>query len=273
MRYIITGHLGLIGTSLKKRLDSLGHKCVLAIDLREGNNIIDISRNDVEADIIFHLAAFCKINESIRKPHLPYLHNIAGTYAVLEYARKNNIPKIVFTSSTRVLYPNKNPYVASKMFCEEQIRAYSECYGLQYVIVRPSTVYCGFDDTTHRLIDLWMRAVLKNQSLKIYGDLNKTLDFTYVDDFVDGLLLCREQTNREFNIATGRSEKLIDVAEALVKMADSKSPIDFELPELAQPQEVEVDITEVTKLGYKAKIDIKEGLRKTLEFYKELNAR
>jgi len=274
MKFVMTGHRGLIGTSLLERLKSGGHKPLALFDLAEGTDI-RLMDNGVgaHADVLFHLAAYCKINGSINYPARSYNHNVAGMYAVMEYAHRNKIPKVVFTSSTRVLYPNKNPYVASKIFGEEMVKAYHECYGIDYVIIRPSTVYGLIDDKAHRLIDLWMRAVLKNEPLKIYGDINKTLDFTYIDDFIDAFILASQQTNKEFDIATGRSEKLIDVAEDLVKMADSNSPIDFELPEMAQPQEVEIDISEVVKLGYKPKVDVYEGLRRTLEFYKKLYAR
>lgn len=268
----MSGHKGLVGSVLLERLINLGHQPVLLIDLRDGTDIRNLHEYDDSGniDIFFHLGAFCKINESIKRPHLPFKHNVQGTYSVMEFCRRNKIPKIVFTSSTRVLYPNKNPYVASKIYGEELIKGYAECYGIDYIIARLSTVYHGFHDLTHRLIDIWMRAVLQDKPLKIYGNIDKTLDFTYTDDVVDGLLLASQQTNKEYDIATGRSDKLINVAEALVKMADSKSPIDFELPELAQPQEIEIDITEITKLGYKAKVGIYDGLRKTLEFYKEV---
>jgi UDP-glucose 4-epimerase len=273
MRFVLTGHKGLIGSVLLKRLTEEGHEPVMLVDLRDNSDVRTLhhwSTPDTKADVVFHLSAFCKIADSIAYPELPLNHNAAGTHSVLEFARKNQIPKIVFTSSTRVLYPEKNPYVASKIYGEELVKAYQQCYGVDYTIIRPSTVYGPFDDLTGRLIDKWMRAVIKNEPLKIYGDVDKTLDFTYVDDFVDGLLLASQQKNKSYDIATGRSEKLIAVAEELVKMAGSKSAIDFELPELAQPQEVEVDITEITKLGYKAQVDIKTGLQRTLDFYRTL---
>jgi UDP-glucose 4-epimerase len=263
----MTGHKGLIGSTLLKRLKEQGHIPVALVDLRDGSDIRD-PLSEVEADVLFHLASYCTIRGCINSPRKAFSHNVGGSYNVVEWARRSNIKKIVYTSSTRVLYPEKNPYTASKVYVEELVKAYQQCYGIDYVIVRPSTVYGPFDDKTKRLIDIWMRAVLKGEPIKIYGDVDKTLDFTYVDDFVDGLLLASQQTNKEYDIATGRSERLINVAEALKEMASSNSPIDFHLPELAQPQEVEIDITEITKLGYKAKVGILTGLQKTLDFYR-----
>ena len=272
MRFAMTGHRGLIGTSLLKRLEDEGHRPFELVDLVDGQDIRTMRfwSNREKVDVLIHLAAFCKINSSIASPMSPYVHNVEGMISVMEYARRNNIPKVIFTSSTRVLYPNKNPYVASKLYGEELVKAYSECYGIDYVIIRPSTVYGPFDDKTHRLMDIWMRAVLKNEPLKIYGNIDKSLDFTYVDDFIDGFMLAIEQTNAEYDIASGRSEKLINVAEELISMANSSSPIDFELPETAQPQEVEVDISAIQKLGYKPKVNVYEGMMRTLEFYRKL---
>lgn len=276
MRYVISGYLGLVGSSLKKRLDNLGHECVYAVDLRSGTDIRHMNESH-SADIFFHLGAFCKINESIKDPSLPFEHNVVGTQKVLDYCVKNKIPKIVFTSSTRVLYPNKNPYVASKIFCEELIKGYTECYGIDHSIVRLSTVYHGFDDKTGRLIDIWMRAVLNDEPLKIYGDENKTLDFSYTDDVVDGLLLASKEKNSIYDIASGESHLLGDVASEIIAMhyryTGKTGKIIYSKPELAQPQEVQVDISKIKDLGYKPKVGIMEGLNRTYLFYKKLCAK
>jgi UDP-glucose 4-epimerase len=262
MKYVITGHLGLIGKQLKKRLDSAGHNCELEIDLRKGTDINDINELELEGvDIVFHLAAFCKINHSIGKPELAFKNNASGIYNVLEFCRINKVPKIVFFSSTRVLDKEKNPYVASKIYGEELVKAYHECYGIKYMIIRPSTVY-GREDNTHRLMDVWIKNAKKDKPLVIYGDENKTLDFTYVDDFLDALEIALDgEWNKEHNIS-GKSElKLVDVAEEIIKQTKSKSGILFATPEISQPQNVNVKNT----IDYTPKVDIKEGIRRCLD--------
>lgn len=269
MNFILTGHKGLIGSFLLKKLIEQGHKPIALIDIRSEEDIrkIDSLKIDKKVDIMIHLAAFCKINKSISSPELPYEHNVHGTYRILEFCRKHKIPKILFTSSTRVLYPEKNPYTASKIYGEELVKAYSNSYGIEYIIIRPSTVYGPFNDFTKRLVDIYLLNLLQEKTLEIYGNENKTLDFTYVDDFVDGLLLTLDKKNKEYNISYGKGVKIKDVAEFLIKL-HGKGTYKFLPPEIAQPQEVEVNISEINNLGYKPKVDVFQGLEICYNWYK-----
>jgi UDP-glucose 4-epimerase len=270
----ITGSEGLIGSFLKKRLEDEGHKIVLEIDLRSGNNVFDLKDKNInyKIDIMIHAAAHCKINESVSNPQKTFENNTLGTFSVFEFCRKNNIKKIIYFSSSRVLNKERNPYTASKMYGEMLCRGYYECYGMEYLIVRPSTVYGPFNDKTKRLMHIFMTSALKNEDLEIYGNpKTKTLDFTYVDDFVDGVLIAmREKWNEDYNIS-GESEMLVyELAKKVIEAIGSKSKIVIKNAEIAQPQEVAVDISKIKKLGYVPKIDIDEGVRRTAEFYKKL---
>ena len=270
MRFVMTGHKGLIGSFLLKRLIEQGHEPVLLIDKRSGENILDINKIKLNepVDIMIHLAAFCKINKCIENPELAFRNNVIGVYRILEFCRKNKIPKIIFTSSSRVLSKEKNSYTASKVYGEELIKGYSQCYGIDYVIVRPSTVYGPFNDKTRRLIDIWITNALRGEELKIFGDENKTLDFTHVDDFVDGFLRAMKQKNKEYEISSGKSVFVKDIANMIISLA-GKGKKKFYPTEIAQPQEVRLDISEIKKLGFEPKVDVEEGIRKTFEWYKK----
>ena len=221
-----------------------------------------------KADVFIHLAAFCKVNKTIENPELAFKSNVLGMHKVLEFCRKNNIPKIIFNSSSRILEKEKNPYTASKIYGEELIKAYSQCYGLEYVIIRPSTVYGPFNDKTSRLVDIWMLSALNNEELKIFGDENKTLDFTYIDDFIEGFLIAMKQKNEEFNIGSGKATKLSYVADLIIKLAGKGKKV-FLPPETAQPQHVELDISKIKSLGYEPKVSVEEGIKRTFEWYKD----
>lgn len=266
----MTGHQGLIGSFLLERLKEQGHEPVLLIDKKAGENILDIEKFELKepVDVFIHLASFCKINKCVENPEFPLENNVIGMHKVMEFCRKNKIPKIVFTSSSRILSPEKNPYTASKIYGEELVKGYQQCYGIDYIIIRPSTVYGPFNDETKRLIDIWILNILTGQELKIYGDENKTLDFTYVDDFVDGTLLAMKERNKEYNLSYGKSVRLIDVANYLISLHGS-GKVNFYSSEIAQPQEVELDISEIKFLGYSPQVDIFEGIKKTYNWYKE----
>jgi nucleoside-diphosphate-sugar epimerase len=272
--YAITGHKGLIGEFLKKRLDAEGYNCVLNIDQKEGFNVTDLLfkgmvLND-KVDVFFHFAAQCKINESIAQPILPHKNNADGILSVLEYCREHKIPKIIVASTSRVLSKERNPYVASKIYVEELTKAYHDCYGMDYIIVRPSTVYGPTFDETSRLINNFITRALKGETLQVYGDKEKTLDFTYVEDFVDGIMLTLgAKWNKEYNVSGNEEIKIFDVAKEIINQTGSKSKIVFMPPEKAQPQNVSVDTIELKKLGYKPKVNIKEGIKRMLKWYKK----
>lgn len=271
MNFVLTGHKGLIGSFLLKKLIALGHKPVLLVDLREGKNILNLNEMKLSepADVFIHLASFCKINKIIQDPTLAFFNNSRGTENVMEFCRKNKIKKIVFTSSSRVLSDEKNAYTASKLYGEELVKGYSQCYNMEYVIVRPSTVYGPFNDETKRLMDVFILNALNGEELKIFGDENKTLDFTYIDDFIDGFVLAMNQKNKDFDLSAGKGIKVSYVADLIIKLNNSKGKKVYCPCEIAQPQEVELDISEIKKIGYSPKVSIEEGVKKTFNWYKE----
>jgi len=274
MNCLITGHKGLIGHFLKKRLENEGYKIVKGVDIRDGNDILELKdeKTTTPIDIVFHLAAHCKINEAVKNPENSHINDANGTFSVLEFCRKNNIQKIVYFSSSRVLSPEKNPYTAAKIYGEELCRAYKDCYNIDYIIIRPSTVYGPFDDKTHRLIDIFIRSALNDENLKIFGNPStKTLDFTYIDDFVDAVMLSLNSTwNTDYDISGEEESFVKDLAEMIIKKTNSKSKIIITNQEIAQPQEVKLDITKLKNIGYKPKVSLENGVEKCINFYKKL---
>jgi len=282
MKYIITGSSGLIGSKLKERLDK-DNECIMEIDNRKGSNVLNINSirltpSTQSTDIFFHLAAACKINECIQYPELAHINNCNGVFEALEFCRMNNIKKFVYMSSSRVLSPEENPYTASKKYGEALCEAYKQCYGVDYIIIRPSTVYDECHDLTTRLITKWVINALSNKPLYIYGDENKTLDFTHVDDFVDGIFCLLNNwdkaKNTSYDICGDDCRKLVDVADLIRKEIDKYKPenkffeVILEEPERAQPQNVKIDITKIKSFGYSPKIKIEEGIDRLIKFYK-----
>jgi len=277
VRYAITGSCGLIGQKLKKRLDDCGHECVMEVDVRKGSNVLNINstilnQTTQKIDIFFHLAAHCKINEGTNHPSLPHKNNCQGTYQALEFCRKNNIKKFVYMSSSRVLSPEENPYTASKKYGENLCKAYYQCYGIEYIIIRPSTVYSEGHDLTRRLLTNWVINAMTGKPLEIYGDENKALDFTHIDDFVDGVMLLLfkwEVTHGDsYDISGDDYRTLVEVYTEIIKQTGSKSELVYTEPEVAQPQNVSINIDKMKKLGYNPKIKLEEGIKRMIDFYK-----
>ena len=158
-----------------------------------------------EVDLVVHLAAHAKVHQLVRQPHRA-LENAVMTFNVLEYARLRNVP-IVFSSS-REVYGDvhrfeeygeqvadfayaESTYSASKISGEAFVYSYARCYGLPYLVFRFSNVYGRFDNDLHRMvrvIPLFIHSMLRGEPITIYGGNDKTLDFTYVDDCIDGIV-------------------------------------------------------------------------------------
>ena len=261
-----------------KRKDLFNVKTVNPrIDKREGFDTTDLLFKDYElpknVDTFFHFAAQCRINEAIANPVLPHKNNADGILSVLEFCRKHEVPKIVYASSSRVLSPERNPYVATKIYGEEMVKAYHDCYGLEYITVRPSTVYGPMFDETSRLINNWITAGLKGEELRIYGDKNKTLDFTYIDDFIDGIMALvgswYDAKNDEYNISGQKEVNLTDVATEVIFQTGAKSLFKYYPAEVSQPQIVKVDNKKIEKFGYCPQVYIDEGIERMVKFYKQ----
>lgn len=276
MNIIITGHKGLIGHYLKKELENEGHNISLSIDKQEGRDV-NIFKDftlapGVKIDMIVHLAAFCKINKTIENPVLGHMNGVE-TFYIMEFARKNNIKKIIYFSSSRVLSKEKNPYTAGKRYGEELVKAYKDCYDIDYIIIRPSTVYGPVLDKTKRLMHIFISNALLDKDLVIFGDpATKTLDFTYVTDFVDGVILAINSGswNKAYNISGKCSYSIYQLARKIIEITGSKSKILVKDKEIAQPQEVFIDTNEIEKLGYSPAIDIETGMMLNIKFYQEL---
>ena len=157
-----------------------------------------------ETDLVVHLAAHAKVHQLVGEPHRA-LENAVMTFNVLEYARQGSIP-IVFSSSREVYgdvhrfegYDERaadfayteSTYSASKIAGEAFIYSYARCYGLPYLVFRFSNVYGRYDNDLHRMvrvIPLFIHSLSRGEPITIYGGRDKTLDFTYVDDCVDGI--------------------------------------------------------------------------------------
>jgi nucleoside-diphosphate-sugar epimerase len=275
MKIGISGYKGLIGKFLEKRLIEEGHEIVLRIDVQDNWDVKDLKDRKLlgEMDLFIHCAALCKINKTIEDPRKGF-RNAEDTFSVLEFCRKNNVKKVMYFSSSRVLSSERNPYTAGKLFGEDLCKAYKDCYDIDYIIIRPSTVYGPTEDRTNRLMNIFITNALNGEDLKILGDPNtKTLDFTYVEDFVDGIILTLSAGwNKEYNISGGEEVKVLDLARFIIKETGSDSKIIIRDAEIAQPQKVHLDLSDIKKLGYNPKVDLWQGVLKNIDYLKKQNS-
>ena len=300
-KILLTGSSGTIGTRLFEKLlqmkyrvvgvdkktnkwiPSLNEKTITTNLLEKGN----LERLPKSVDLIVDFAANARVYELVKNPNLA-LENMILTFNVLEFARKNGIEKIIFSSS-REIYGNlteensitedklriencESPYSASKITAEALIHAYKRIYGIDFVIVRFSNVYGMYDDSD-RVIPLWIKQTLENEDLTVFGK-DKILDFTYTDDVVDGVIKIIEKFDRvkgrTVNIASGKGMKLTFVANKIKNLLGGKNKIIIKENRPGEVWKFQANISKARKLlGYEPKVDIDNGLMRTINWYKK----
>lgn len=253
MKILITGHKGLIGSRLYTYYKSKGDD-VYGYDMDD--DLKDIY--DIDFDIIHHCASLCVIRDVIANPEQMHWNNHI-TFKVLEIARKCK-PQLYMYSSNRVTSDIENPYVTSKKFLENSTKGYSLCYDINYIIIRPETIW-GYKKNDIRIMPNWIERALKGDDLILYGDINKELSPLYVDDFVREVLAVDFNNNIGRTITiTGTIRRAYEVAKDIIRELRSTSGIVFRDAELAQPQRCPLRDDEVR---------VRTDLEKDLEKYKK----
>jgi nucleoside-diphosphate-sugar epimerase len=305
MKVLITGSSGQIGTNLGLRLLDEGH-FVFGIDVRPNGwtDRIPTLLQDLAApyhhfkggmghvpyppdlDVVVHFAAHAKVHELVEQPDRA-LANIKMTFNVLEFCRHNNVP--ILFSSSREVYGDihryiteeshadfaftESPYSASKIAGEALIYSYAQCYNLPYLVFRFSNVYGRYDNDIERMervIPLFIRKISRREPITIYGQ-EKVLDFTYVDDCVDGvrrgidLLVSGREANQTINLAYGQGNSLVSMAQYIGEALDIEPDITI-LP--VRTGEVSRYIANIGKatalLGYHPTTSLREGIAKAV---------
>ncbi len=314
MRILITGSSGQIGTNLALRLQADGH-WVFGVDKRPNawTNAFDTLLQDLsghyaayhggingvdypEVDLVVHLAAHAKVHELVRKPHRA-LENTIMTFNVLEYCRQLDLP-LVF-SSTREVYGDvhrfeeygeatadfaytESPYSASKIASEAYVYSYARCYDLKYLVFRFSNVYGRFDNDLHRMkrvLPLFTHQMSRGEPIVVYGGDEKVLDFTYVDDCIDGIVAGIERlaagtvTNETFNLAYGEGNTLVRAAELIAGELGVDPEIRHEPSLLGEVTHYVADIRKAREfLGWTPSTPLDAGIPKSVQWFKEWRA-
>ncbi len=237
MNYLVTGGGGFIGTNLVKELLAQGHR-VRVIDRDPKNSSFvgiayaDISDRDIVytmcegIDTIIHLAAETGVAPSVLDPETGMSVNVGGTFNMLEAAHKKGVKRFIFASSGTVLgnhhppFEEKmmtrptSPYGASKLAGEAYCSAYYHSYGLETVVLRFSNIYGPYAWHKQNLFIEFIKAVLRDKPLHIYGDGRQTRDFLYVKDLIGAIILAASVPDiggQVFQIASGRETEIMDV--------------------------------------------------------------
>lgn len=241
------------------------------------------------ADIVVHAAGIAGIDTVIRNPVRTMQVNMIGTANALEAAHINGVKDRFVDFSTSEVFGSmafrssetdatvsgsageaRWVYAVSKLAGEHLAHAYYKQYNLPVVTVRPFNVY-GPGQTGEGAIQIFIKRAMKNEEIKIDGDGNQIRAWCYVDDFVDCLIRCIEDPKaigESFNLGNARAViTILGLAQTVCRVLKSDSKIVFE-PPLSADIAIRIPSVEKTKevLGFKAKVDLEEGILKTAEW-------
>lgn len=244
------------------------------------------------SDVVVHAAGIAGIDTVIKNPVNTMRVNMIGTANALEAARINQIKDRFIDFSTSEVFGSmafrssesdatvagsageaRWTYAVSKLAGEHLAHAYYSQFKLPVVTVRPFNVY-GPGQTGEGAIQIFIKRALKNEDIKIDGDGNQIRAWCYVDDFVDCLISCIEDpkaVGESFNLGNARAViTILGLAQTVCRVLNSKSKIVFEPPLSA---DIAIRIPSVEKtwevLGFKAKVDLEEGVLNTAKWMKD----
>ncbi|MCL0096241.1 NAD-dependent epimerase/dehydratase family protein [Thermodesulfovibrionales bacterium] len=241
------------------------------------------------ANIVVHCAAIAGIDTVIKKPTETMRVNMIGTANVLEAAKDlPELKRLVDFSTSEVFGQSafraeenhtthigavgeaRWTYAVSKLAGEHLAKAYHQEFGMPITTLRPFNIY-GPGQIGEGAIRIFIERALRHEEIQIHGDGNQIRAWCYVDDFIDGLLLAithPKAIGESLNIGNARAVVTIyGLAQTVVRVLASRSSIRFVRKDYA---DVELRVPSVSKakelLGFEAKVDLEEGIRRTAEY-------
>lgn len=255
---------------------------------------LDLLKNSMKgSDIVVHAAGIAGIDTVIIDPIKTMKVNMIGTANALEAAYLNGVKDRFIDFSTSEIFgsmaykssENTNTvagsagearwvYAVSKLAGEHLTHAYFRMHNLPTVTVRPFNIY-GPGQTGEGAIQIFIKRALKNQDIFINGDGSQIRAWCYVDDFVDCILKCLEDSKaigESFNIGNARAViTTLGLAQTVCRVLGSQSRILFR-EQLSADIELRIPSVEKAErvLGFKAKVDLEEGILNTAEYFRKL---
>lgn len=248
-------------------------------------------------DYVLHQAALRSVPKSMKDPQAYNEVNINGTLFMLRAATKNKVKRFVFASSSSVYgdvdkFPEKedflpkliSPYALTKLAGEYYCRIFAESFGLPTVCLRYFNVFGprqALDDEYAVVIPKFIHCILTGQKPPIYGNGKQSRDFTYIDNVVQANILAATRglspkgtipdkaAHEIFNVANGKDNTVLQLVEFLNKVIGKDIKPEFRPKRPGDVFRTCADILRIKKiLGYRAKIDFEEGLKRTVRYWK-----
>ena len=268
---LITGSEGFIGTNLKNNFLDLVNFTCLDKQIRPEQDLSSswafnyIDRSE-PFDSIVHLAALTGILDCLDDPKQVFVNNILATFNVLEFARKCNIPHVVFASSGAVMSDYPSIYGSSKMCGENLCNAYHSAYNIKCSILRFGNVYGPHSMHKGSVIHKFIRQILEHEPMTVRGDGSQSRTFIYIDDIVDTISeLIKKPQHGTFAVSAPMCYTINHIANTLAYISESTTGY---LP-LFNYIDAEPEAMSSNNFSHSATISLEDGLTKTFNWYLE----
>ena len=301
MRFLITGAAGFLGAPLANRLVEDGRSVVGLDDLSTGDPDqlspeVHLVRGDIndrpklwsllqEVDCVYHLAARVVVPESVLYPREYNTVNVGGTVTLMEAMRDVGVRRVVFISSGTIYGNQKtqplkesnrpnpsSPYAVSKLSAEYYIRTIGALWGIETVCLRVFNAYGPNQRlplTNAPVIPYCLRQALDNGTIVIHGSGEQTRDYVYVEDVVDAMVSASTapDINRLIiNIGSGQDTSVNDLVKKVIEITETSPEIVINKTHDTGPSKMRADLTVAKKkLRYTPKVDLEEGLNRTID--------
>lgn len=307
MNVLVTGGAGFIGSHIVRALLERGDRVrvldnfstgrhenlkgleveIVEADLRDAPRVTQACRG---VDTIFHEAAFVSVPQSMKQPTECFDVNVTGTASLLQAAHKYGVRRVVFASSAAVYGDSDalplteetplrplSPYAASKHVDEIYGRLYTSSFGLEVVGLRYFNVFGPRqrpDSQYAAAVPIFIRRLLEEKSITIFGDGGQTRDLIFVGDVVRANLVAAAHSSapgQVFNICTGLETRILDLVEILQDLFPSAPA-----PEFAESRAGDIyrSIGSPHKaaemLDFRAEVSLADGLQHTVQWMRNL---
>lgn len=297
-KVIVTGGAGFIGSHWVDHLINKGLEVVVIDNLSTGlesnlNKKSKFFKEDianypklkkifkyVKPDIVYNLAANTNVPLSVNNPLFDF-KTLQGGLNVIDLCKTFNVKKIIQMSSGFIYGDTKNrpiketepfkplsPYGISKKCIEDYLLFYCTTYNVEYVIIRPATVY-GPRQIKGALAD-YINKLANNTQAEIYGNGSKTRDYIFIEDLLDALVKISDMNiyNNVFNVSTRRETSLKSIYFSIAKLLNKRAQPIYKPDRPGELQYYSSDYTKLNKAtGWKPKTSLNVGLKKTIQWW------
>lgn len=257
---------------------------VHVVDARE-YHLLSNKLEKIKPSVVVHLAAVAHANQSNKDPHSTFDHSLRTLENSLDYSRGSGVEQIIYLSSS-MIYGNFTEgivdentrldplgiYGALKFAGEKMVIAYNQVFDLPYTIIRPSALY-GQRCVSRRVGQIFIENALRGQEITIQGNGSDKLDFTYVKDFVKGLMLAmstEKAMNQIFNLTTGNARALSEMASILKEHFPEASVKHTDWDRL-MPKRGTLSIEKARNLlSFEPDYQLEQGFVEYIDWYKQL---